>query len=508
MKPDCSIDTELVEFSNIHYKDLVESCSEEEDIQDARAAGTDSQSEEEITDHNGEQDTPKFTLRLYKRRWFVLASYCFLTISNLATWFSFSSISNIMQKYYKINLVAVNWFAIVYSLISVILMFPIAYLLKRTGLALIMVLAAVFNALGCSIVYIGYSLGSASYGFMLTGRILNAVSTAAYIFLPSKLAAVWFGEKERATATSIAISADSLGLAMGYLLPPFMIKNSDSMAIIGNDLGVYLLMAAIQAVVTLIYICLAVKDKPKTPPCFSEWQKDEDEHQINKDKPNDTDRATKNVNFAVWFGGYRVLRRNRSFHVIAQINGLIFGTETLWLIALNDILIPRFPGYEPEIGTMGMLGLVIGIPTNVLVGVLLDRTRAFKKITLATTSLTFFFTGLFTIFFFFRCAFYTLFVTYVLTVAVFSTYYTTSFDHCSEMTYPVSEARSGVILLWIAQVYSLIMAQIGSYIIYNVGATTFILTMLGFYFLSFLITFAVGNTGPRTKISLEVTDQN
>ena len=283
-----------------------------------------------------------------------------------------------------------------------------------------------------------------------------------------------------------------------------MVKNSDSMSSIGKDLGSYLLMAAIQAVVTVIYICAAVKDKPKTPPCLGEWQKDE--HQRNNAEQNDTEYvSTKNVNIVVWFGGYRVLRKNTSFHIIAQINGLIFGTETLWLIALNDILIPRFPGYEPEIGTMGMLGLVIGIPTNVLVGVLLDRTRAFKKITLATTGLTFFFTGLFVIFFFFRCAFYTLFVTYVLTVAVFSTYYTTSFDHCSEMTYPVSEARSGVILLWIAQVYSLVMAQIGSYIIYNIGATTFILTMLGFYFLSFLITFAVGNTGPRTKISLELT---
>ena len=170
MKTDSSTDTELVALSNIQYEDLVESCSEEEDIANVKDAETDSQSEGQMTDHNGEEDTLKFKLVLYKRRWFVLASYCFLTISNLATWFSFSSISNIMQKFYQINLVAVNWFAIVYSLVSVILMFPIAYILERTGLGLIMVFAAVFNAFGCCIVYIGYSLGSASYGFMLIGR--------------------------------------------------------------------------------------------------------------------------------------------------------------------------------------------------------------------------------------------------------------------------------------------------------------------------------------------------
>ena len=170
MKPDSSTGSELVELSNIQYEDLVESCSEEEDIENVNDEQKDSQSEGQLTDHNEAEDTPKFEILLYKRRWFVLASYCFLTISNLATWFSFSSISNIMQKFYEINLVAVNWFAIVYSLVSVILMFPIAYILERTGLGLIMVFAAVFNAFGCCIVYIGYSLGSASYGIMLIGK--------------------------------------------------------------------------------------------------------------------------------------------------------------------------------------------------------------------------------------------------------------------------------------------------------------------------------------------------
>ena len=69
-------------------------------------------------------DVCEFTPRLYLRRWAVLASYCFLTISNLSSWFAFSSISNILQRYYHINLIEVNWLAMSFSTVSIILMIP------------------------------------------------------------------------------------------------------------------------------------------------------------------------------------------------------------------------------------------------------------------------------------------------------------------------------------------------------------------------------------------------
>ena len=38
------------------------------------------------------------------------------------------------------------------------------------------------------------------------------------------LAAVWFGEKERALATSIAINANTLGIAAAYLIAPLAVQ--------------------------------------------------------------------------------------------------------------------------------------------------------------------------------------------------------------------------------------------------------------------------------------------
>ena len=111
-----------------------------------------------------------FTPKLYLRRWAVLASYCFLTISNLSSWFAFSAISNILQRFYDINLIQVNWLAISFSTVSIVLMIPSYHLLEKIGLDRIMVLAGFFNAFGCCVRYAGYSQPTVGYSFLLIGE--------------------------------------------------------------------------------------------------------------------------------------------------------------------------------------------------------------------------------------------------------------------------------------------------------------------------------------------------
>ncbi len=107
--------------------------------------------------------------RLERRRWLILAAYCLLSTSNLSSWCAASSISNIMQKFYEKDLVAINWIAMSYSLISVFLMFPFSHLMHEKGLSTLMVAAGFFNAIGSSIKYIGSSNSDYGYWFFLGG---------------------------------------------------------------------------------------------------------------------------------------------------------------------------------------------------------------------------------------------------------------------------------------------------------------------------------------------------
>ena len=328
------------------------------------------------------------------------------------------------------------------------------------------------------------------------------MAASAYIFLPPKISALWFGEKERATAVSVLIAADSLGLALGYLQPPIMVKNSHSLDQIGQDLGVYLLAIAVQSVFTMVYICCAIRDKPNTPPSASEAGKDEN-RPIGANLANDNEENSSVIAEISRFAEYKNLLSNRSYLVIIHVHAILFSTESVWLVVLNEILIKRFPGYEVEIGTMGAFGLIASIFSNFLVGILLDRTRAFKKITLVTLGLSFLLAALFTVLFYFENNFISFYVVYIAITAVFTTYYTTSFDHSSEMTYPISETKSAVLLIWISQVYGFIFSLIAGYIILHFGSIVLVCVLAGLYLISFLVSIAVGNLGSRTNYNFD-----
>ena len=291
-------------------------------------------------------------------------------------------------------------------------------------------------------------------------------------------------------------------MALSYILPTSIVKNRPTLEEIGSDIGDMLLISVVLAVAIFIVVCLSVKDQPSVAPSYSESQK---LHGANEFEladiaiANNVEVSTQNHNNHFYrIEGYKVLFKNRYFHAILNIHGIIDGLESVFLIALNELLIPRFPGYERQIGLMAALGLVLSIPTNFLIGILLDRTRAYKRITITTTGLCSVFTGLFVLFFYRNASFYVLFITYLSIVATYSTYYTTAFEHCAELTYPVSEAQSGVILLWVAQVYSLLFEQSASWILFYIGPKELLFSILALFIITFLISFLVKDKGPRT----------
>lgn len=127
-------------------------------------------SDDDEDDFNQSRASKSLKPVLCTRRWFVLAAYCLLTTSNLSSWYAFSAISNIMQRYYNINLVQVNWLAMAVSIVTLCYMLPSYYLLEKIGLAMTMVLAGFSNALGWTVRYTGYSVPVYGYWFLMIGK--------------------------------------------------------------------------------------------------------------------------------------------------------------------------------------------------------------------------------------------------------------------------------------------------------------------------------------------------
>ena len=361
------------------------------------------------------------------------------------------------------------------------------------------------------------------YNLQLLGSILCGIASSGFIFLPSKLAAVWFGEEERATATSIAVAADFLGLTLGYCLPTFIVENKHNLSQVGNELGTYLLISAVQALASFIFVCITVKDAPPTPPSHSEWKKtlglyrllEQDETVPEEDDSRDDHKDSRyspledKVVFEPdhEFTDYKTVLTNPHFVMILCIGSVIFALESMLMITVNEILIPKFPGYEKEVGLMVSSGLFLSMLGNIFIGKLLDRTRAFKRITIATTGLSCLLSAAYTSLFHFGASFYGLFVMHILLVVVFTTYYTTSFQHGAEMTYPISEARSGVLLMWFSQIYTLLFGETGSLILHYTGPNLLLLCVTIVFSLLFFISLFLKDTGPRTLVVIGKYDE-
>ena len=456
------------------------------------------------------------------------------------------------------------------------------------------------------------------FHFVILGCVLQAVSAASTIFLPSKIAAVWFGEKERATATAIAIAADCLGSGCSYLQPTAMVRNSDSNRTIEVELGTYLWVKVIEAVGIAAFLVLFVRDRPDQPPSRKESERRDlqeaqgspgksdtanllpeeypskcpnflqnsdkcssdsrlkqtsaeretnpvdtlsdsktspdarhEKPKYNKKHPESSSPSTTGTNgsfskpedfrnifkkkmdtkhegsvsdgekqegsssptpenragYFAWLKEYKSLFKNRSFVIITIMNGIVYGLDETWLLVLNEVLIKNYPGHEVKIGAMVVVSMVVGMCSNVAIGVILDYTQSFKVTTLTVTGLSSLVVTSFTILFIYRIHFSTLFISYVLLIGIHSAYFTIGFEHAAEMTYPVSENHSGVLLIIIGQLFAAVFGRLASAVIYRHGPTAFLYTATGLYFLTFFLALWIKNKGPRTDYAPLETSQ-
>ena len=134
---------------------------------------------------------------------------------NEVIWISLSSVTNILEKYYSVSTSKINWIAMIFSAMYVTV--PCAvYTINRFGLKVTIIIGALCNAAASGLRLIGYHRDG--YIFALLGNAFGGIAQSFLIFLPPTLSSVWFGESERARASSIGMLMNFLGVAVGFLM--------------------------------------------------------------------------------------------------------------------------------------------------------------------------------------------------------------------------------------------------------------------------------------------------
>ena len=209
--------------------------------------------------------------RVYPQRFWILFIFVFLSFNQCMFWLTFSPIAGSTIDFFHVDEATVdlllNWGPIIF-----LPSLPFVYLLLNTHHGLrkcILILAIVSLVATCLrlIPLIATSPTDAHFHdtalpFLHVGQILIAVTGPIVMALVSQLSCMWFAPHERTRATTIAILGPSLGGAVGFLVPPFLVSEAEQ---VPRLLYLHTVQAFIACVLTLAYF----PAEPPSPPSLA-----------------------------------------------------------------------------------------------------------------------------------------------------------------------------------------------------------------------------------------------
>ncbi|XP_034241522.1 feline leukemia virus subgroup C receptor-related protein 2-like isoform X3 [Thrips palmi] len=378
------------------------------------------------------------TLKVFRRRWLVLAAFCFLSLLNGFQWVQYAIVSDSVARYYGVSLQAVDWASMVYMLMYVPFVAPASWMLDKKGLRHTVVLAAVLN---CLAAWVKVASGRPDlYAVTMVGQAVAAVTQAFVLAVPARLAAVWFGAGEVATACAIGVFGNQVGNAFGFLLPPLVVKNQEDVDELGSELRTVYYGVAAATTLSLLIILLVFQDAPPVPPSHSQAL---------------SQGSTASSGLLQSIGR---LLRTPGFALLVVTYGISVGAFYAISTVLNLLVNTVFPG-NSDAGNIGLVLVVAGLLGSIVCGVLLDATRKYKEVTLGVYVLSV--AGMIA----FMASFLATSIWVVYLTSFFLGFFLTGylplgFELAVELTYPEPEGTSAGLLNVSAQVFGIVFTEL------------------------------------------------
>ncbi|ORY76497.1 major facilitator superfamily domain-containing protein [Leucosporidium creatinivorum] len=304
--------------------------------------------------------------RLYRRRFSGCFSLVLLNIICAMNWFLFSTIATQTSERFKISLTQVNWLANIVCGIYLLAAPLVPWLLRRTSIRGVCLIAAVFLLVGGWLRYasISSSLSPASsYALLFIGSALVGVAQCFVQVVPPAFSETWFGLSSRTTVTMIIAVANPFGGAISSLLAPGVVSTS-------SDLSSLLLIMALVSSAG-VPLALLIGARPPSPPTKSA------ETRLNAETESLGMWKTSLVLLGVLSDTRVNWRQRLDFGVIAFLFTIIVGFFDAFLTLTNQIFEPV--GYSSNMaGYIGAAVIVSGLIAAIVCAPLLDRYFPFR----------------------------------------------------------------------------------------------------------------------------------
>ncbi|XP_046932779.1 feline leukemia virus subgroup C receptor-related protein 1 [Lynx rufus] len=385
----------------------------------------------------GTEGSPAPQTALSARRFVVLLIFSLYSLVNAFQWIQYSVISNVFEGFYGVSSLHIDWLSMVYMLAYVPLIFPATWLLDTRGLRLTALLGSGLNCLGAWVKCA--SVQQHLFWVTMLGQCLCSVAQVFILGLPSRIASVWFGPKEVSTACATAVLGNQLGAAIGFLLPPVLVPNTQNNTdLLACNISTMFYGTSSVATFLCFLTIIAFKEKPQYPPSQAQAAL--------QNSPPAEYSYKKSI---------RNLVRNVPFVLLLITYGIITGAFYSVSTLLNQMILTYYKGEEVNAGKIGLTLVVAGMVGSILCGFWLDYTKIYKQTTLIVYILSFLGMVIFT---------FTLDLGYSIVVFVtggvlgfFMTgYLPLGFEFAVEITYPESEGTSSGLLNAAAQIFGIL----------------------------------------------------
>ncbi|RIB02735.1 major facilitator superfamily domain-containing protein [Gigaspora rosea] len=257
------------------------------------------------------------------------------------------------MSYFSQTPSSINSLSSIYLLLYPILFIPSIKFFNTYGIKFGVIFGAFLNSLGALLRFLG-SLKRSYIGFwiLFLGQTIAALAQLFMLCVPPKLANIWFSQfGQQNFATSVGITANSAGVAIGFILSPWMIKEKTA----NHDIPNYLLLQFIVCAMIYLFLIFTFKSSP--------------DKRTNRTMP----LSTTNLNISDYFS-------DKMFMILTISFGIVTGGEYALSTLLSQMILPVFEKFdESTIGLLGFFFVIAGMVGSLVIGIYLDHTLAYKS---------------------------------------------------------------------------------------------------------------------------------
>lgn len=276
-------------------------------------------------------------------RWVVLAVFAGINLTIQLLWITYAPVTHQAAEFYGASELAVGAFAMSYMAAFIPLSIPASWVIDSRGFKFGVGIGAVLMLIFAPL----RGLAGSNYALAMACTIMLAIAQPFLLNAWTKCGALWFPQRERATAVGVITLANLIGTGIGMAVTPLLLESTRL-----DTIQLWFGLAA--AVSSVLFLALA-REKPATPP-----------------EPGEPETR------ALMLDGLKLALKNRSFLkflFIVFVSMGVFNGVTTWI---EGIVRPR--GFNAEdAGNLGAAILVGGLVGAIVIAALSDKQRKRRK---------------------------------------------------------------------------------------------------------------------------------